>query len=135
MIGRIDPPSSLTRIGLDELIAKARSEEVIIALNYSELVGCAFCTPTPRSLYIGKVAVAEPYRGWGIARRMFSVADDIARQHRLPYLELKTRIEMTENHRVFELIGFRKVAETAHPGYDRATSITMRRPVQVKARM
>ena len=40
-----------------------------------------------------------------------------------------TRIELTENHATFAALGFAKVAETAHPGYKRATSITLRRRV------
>ncbi|MFN7434077.1 MAG: N-acetyltransferase, partial [Betaproteobacteria bacterium] len=43
-------------------------------------------------------------------------------------LELQTRIELTENHATFAALGFAKVAETAHPGYARPTSITLRRP-------
>jgi hypothetical protein len=60
---------------------------------------------------------------------MLDAAEDLARRQSLPCLELQVRIEMTENHRAFESMGFRKVAETAHPGYQRTTSITMQRPV------
>ena len=47
----------------------------------------------------------------------------------LPVLELQTRVELTENHATFRALGFVEVARTAHPGYDRPTSITFRRPV------
>jgi len=52
-----------------------------------------------------------------------------ARDHGRTALELQTRIELTENHATFAALGFAKVAETAHPGYTRATSITLRRRV------
>ena len=42
-------------------------------------------------------------------------------------LELETRIELTENHETFAALGFVKVSEGAHPGYDRTTFITMRK--------
>ena len=63
---------------------------------------------------------------------MFKAADEIARQHGKPFLELQTCIELIENQVTFGALGFMKVAETAHLGYSRATSITMRRPVSAK---
>ena len=42
-------------------------------------------------------------------------------------LELETRVELTENHRTFESLGFNKVAEHAHEGYDHPTYIRMRK--------
>jgi hypothetical protein len=49
----------------------------------------------------------------------------------LAALELESRIELTENHQAFAALGFTKTGETAHPGYNRATSITMRKPVLI----
>jgi phosphinothricin acetyltransferase len=48
-------------------------------------------------------------------------------------LELQTRVELIENHNTFSALGFEKVAETAHPGYSRPTSITMQRAVRPRA--
>jgi hypothetical protein len=42
---------------------------------------------------------------------------------------LQTRVELVENHAAFSRMGFAKTGESAHPGYDRPTSITMRRAV------
>jgi len=41
----------------------------------------------------------------------------------------ETRIELVENHATFAALGFHIADKTAHPGYDRATSITMTRPL------
>lgn len=46
-----------------------------------------------------------------------------------PAIELQVRIELTRNRAVFEKLGYRKIAETAHPGYTRTTSITMRKEI------
>jgi predicted GNAT superfamily acetyltransferase len=75
------------------------------------------------------LAVAETARGRGVARAMFAAAEDLARQNGLAFLELQTRVELTENHATFAALGFQKVAETAHPGYNRPTSITLRKRV------
>lgn len=37
---------------------------------------------------------------------------------------------LVENHEAFAALGFAKVAQSAHPGFDRPTSITMRKPVR-----
>ena len=44
-----------------------------------------------------------------------------------PALELQTRIELTGNHAVFARLGFHETERTAHAGYARPTSITMRK--------
>jgi GNAT superfamily N-acetyltransferase len=130
MAPRIDPPSSLNRIGLGELHAKATEETLILAQTHDgRPVGCLFAHESGGGLYIGKIAVDDAYRYHGIARRLVSAAEEMARQRSLPFLELQTRIELTENHRAFAALGFVKTAETAHPGYDRPTSITMRKAV------
>ena len=127
MESRIDPPSSLREMGIAELRAKAASESLIVAVDEAGLVGCAFAALKPDCVYVGKLAVAERARGRGIARRIVDVAESIARDNGRQFLELRTRIELVENHRAFAALGFAKVGETAHPGYGRATSITMRK--------
>lgn len=130
MAPRIDPPSSLNRLGLDELRAKAAEETMILALARDvRPVGCLFAHEAGGGLYIGKIAVDDAYRNHGLARRLVAAAEGLARERSLPFLELQTRIELTENHRVFAALGFVKTAETAHPGYDCPTSITMRKAV------
>lgn len=129
MDSRIDPPSSLATMGIPELKAKAVEETLILALEDQKIVGCAFAALRDDCIYVGKVAVAQFARGKGVAGAMFAAAEALARKHGRMFLELQTRIELTENHATFAALGFEKVAETAHPGYNRPTSITMRKPV------
>jgi N-acetylglutamate synthase-like GNAT family acetyltransferase len=129
MDGRIDPPSSLHRLGVEELRAKARQESLILGTENDALIGCAFAEVRSDCVYVGKVAVAMPYRGRGVARKLLTAAESIARRSGLQVLELQTRVELVENHQTFAALGFKKIAETAHPGYTRPTSITMRRHI------
>lgn len=62
-----------------------------------------------------------------MARRLVDAAALIAQQQGRAALELQTRVELQENHRAFEAMGFVKVSESMHPGFSRATSITMRK--------
>lgn len=130
MESRIDPPSSLLRMDVEQVEAKAREELLILALEEERLVGCAFARLRDDCVYVGKLAVDEAFRRRGVARRIMQAAEDIARAQARPFLELETRIELIENHETFAALGFSKVAESAHPGFDRPTSITMRKPTR-----
>jgi ribosomal protein S18 acetylase RimI-like enzyme len=129
MAPRIDPPSSLLRMGVADLAAKTVQETLLLAADGDRLVGCVFLRLEPDRAYVGKLAVDAAYRGQGIARRLLAMAEVFAVDHGRVALELQTRVELTENHAAFSRLGFVKVAETAHPGYDRPTSITMRKPI------
>lgn len=124
---RIDPPSSLKTLDAAALQAKAGRETLIVAHDGATLVGCGFVDLRPACAYLGKLAVAADWRGRGIARAIVDVAAALARAQGRQVLELQTRVELTENHRSFEALGFVTVARTAHAGYDRPTSLTMQR--------
>ncbi len=129
MDSRIDPPSSLKRMGIEEFKAKATEETLIVAEDDSIIVGCAFAALRGDCVYVGKVAVSHSARGKGVARAMFAAAERLARMHGRTFLELQTRIELIENHATFTALGFQKVSESSHPGYSWPTSITMRKRV------
>jgi len=43
------------------------------------------------------------------------------------WLEVSSRVELTANHAAFIKMGFDPSGSACHPGYDRPTSITMRK--------
>ena len=126
MDSRIDPPSSLHRMSVADFAQKMKDETLIVANMNGEMVACLFCCTESDWLYVGKVAVDNQMQGRGIGRKLFDQAFKIATQHGLLGLELETRVELLGNHRTFEKLGFEKVGENAHEGYDRPTSIHMR---------
>ena len=126
MDSRIDPPSSLHRLNAVSLEKKSEDETLILATTEKELLGCCFLKMSRDCVYIGKLAVDPKRQGQGIGRRLIEFAIELAPQKGCGALELETRIELVENHRAFVAMGFRKTAETAHIGYNRPTSITMR---------
>ena len=123
MEGRIDPPSSMHRLTVEDL---AQSEVWVIG---APPLSCIVLTPKTDALYLGKLAVDPSERGKGHARALVDTAETRARALGLPALELQTRVELIENQRLFEAMGFTELARTAHAGYDRPTSITYRRPL------
>ena len=129
MDGRIDPPSSMHALTALAIAAQAEAGEVWVIEAAGVPVACLFLTVKPASLYLGKLAVAEAWRGRGLARRLVETAEARARAIGLPALELQTRVELTENHAAFRAMGFTQTAATAHDGYDRPTSLTFRKPL------
>ena len=129
MEGRIDPPSSAHRLTVADMAAQAGSGAVWVIEEAGAPVACIFAKPKGDALDLGKLAVAASHRGRGLARRLIDTAGSEARARGLDWLELETRIELTENHAAFARMGFAKTGETAHPGYGRPTSITLRRPL------
>jgi ribosomal protein S18 acetylase RimI-like enzyme len=126
MEGRIDPPSSLRDLTPEGLTRQVEVGEIWVI---GAPVACVFLTPKPGALYVGKLAVAKAFRGHGLARQLMEVAEARARWMGLPVLELQVRVELVENQAAFRALGFHEVGRTAHPGYDRPTSITYRRAV------
>ena len=128
MDGVIDPPSSLHRLTPESVAEQARTGEVWV-IGHPALA-CVFLTPKADALYVGKLAVDPPAQGKGLGRALIDLAESRAQALGLPVLELQTRIELTANHATFRQLGFSQTAATAHPGYDRPTSLTFRRPVR-----
>ncbi len=135
MEGRIDPPSSLSRMTPDTLSEEAARKELWVipdpAAPHASPTpqACVIMTPQPDHLYFGKLAVAEQARGKGLARQLIELAETRARTLGLPRLRLQTRVELVENHATFTRMGFVQTGLTAHEGYDRPTSLTFDRMV------
>ena len=127
MTARIDPPSSIHRLTMADLQLYAQNGALWVI--GAPPVAAVIAKPHPDALYIGKLAVAETHRGQGAARALITEMARQARNLGKTKLRLETRIELVENHITFAALGFVKTSETAHPGYTRATAITMERTV------
>ncbi len=129
MEGRIDPPSSMHMLRADDIAESARNGEVWVIEDAGAPVACMVLTPKSGRLYLGRLAVAAGYRGRGLSRRLVEKAEARATALGFEVLELQSRIELVENHAIFAAMGFRNTAETRHPGFDRATSLTFQKRV------
>jgi GNAT superfamily N-acetyltransferase len=127
MDGIIHPPSSARLLTPENLAAKAGSETVFLATAGEKLLGCVFVAEKPDHFYVGKLAVAPVAQGAGIGKRLLGAVEQFARECGKPILELQTRIELTGNQKAFGRLGFVETARTTHEGFDRPTSITMRK--------
>ncbi|RWE02698.1 GNAT family N-acetyltransferase [Mesorhizobium sp.] len=127
MDGVIDPPSSARLLTPENLMSKAGQETAFLAVENGQVVGCIFALERAKDFYVGKLAVEPGLQGRGIGGRLMQAVEDFARRRGKHAIELQTRIELAANHAAFARLGFRESARTAHEGYDRPTSITMRK--------
>lgn len=125
MDGVIDPPSSMHRLTEADIAGQAEREEVW-AIG-TPPVACMFLTVKADWLYLGKLAVAADQRGRGLARQLVDLAMQRVQTRGLRGVELQTRIELTANHATFAALGFTETVQSAHPGYNRPTTLTFRR--------
>lgn len=123
----IDPPSSALRLTTRSLEEKARDETGFVALSQGRIVGCVFCKREYDCLYVGKLAIDPSLQGRGIGRALIGEAEALARAHGLGALRLQTRIELTANHATFERWGFERTGLSAHDGFERPTTVEMRK--------
>lgn len=130
MDGVIDPPSSMHRLTEGDIAGQAATGEVW-AIG-TPPVACMFLTVKGDWLYLGKLAVATDQRGKGLARALVESAMDRAAALGLMGVELQTRIELAANHATFAALGFHETGRSAHPGFDRPTTLTFRRPLTQK---
>jgi len=124
MEGRIDPPSSLHRLTPPGL---ATSGEVWVL--GTPAVACMVVKPVDGALYLGKLAVEPALQGQGLGRQMVAHAMARAGELGLSGVTLETRVELTENHRFYLGLGFAEVGRSAHPGFDRPTSVRYFKPI------
>lgn len=122
MEGRIDPPSSMHRLTVAGIARQAVEGEVWVVGRPP--LACLFLTPELGALYLHKLAVAPAAQRQGHARALVAAAEARAMALGLTGLRLQTRIELAENHATFRALGFTRTATSAHPGYDRPTTLT-----------
>lgn len=131
MNGVIDPPSSLHSLTAQDLQTKAENETLLLAFDVEQLIGCSYFDIRDQVIYVGKIAVANAYRGRGLANQIIDHAAILAAQNNKKWLELETRIELTDNQKAFAKMGFVTTEYNSHSGYKRTTSITMRKKITV----
>ena len=125
MTGRIDPPSSMHQLTVQDLSDQAQASWILAMGDPVE--ACVVASPLPHALYLGKMVVDAILRGQGVGRLLVAACVEIAREMGHDRLELQVRIELVENQQAFAKMGFVKVSENCHPGYGCVTEITMQK--------
>ena len=129
MDGVIDPPSSVHVLTPAGLAQKASAETILVARLGKRIIGCVSLDDRGDHLYLGKLAIEPASQARGIGRRLIDAAEAVAIAGGKQALELQTRVELTGNQAFFTRLRFVETGRGVHPGFERPTTITYRRPI------
>ena len=127
--GVVFPPSTVFDMTETDLQRRAEVENLLLGLVGERLVACLFFKELPDRLFLGRFAIASPYRGQGLARRMIGITEAHAKALNVSTLELETRVKLTVNQAKFRALGFKICGGRAHEGCDYRTTLTLRKVV------
>ncbi|HYD99481.1 MAG TPA: GNAT family N-acetyltransferase [Alphaproteobacteria bacterium] len=81
--------------------------------------------PAPGAVYLGRLAVHPDWQRRGLAERMITAGEAMARAEGAAVLALDVRLCLPGNIRLFERLGFREARRMAHPGFTEPTFMRM----------
>jgi ribosomal protein S18 acetylase RimI-like enzyme len=127
--GVLDPPSGAHDETIHDVERAIERGGALLAWDGDVLVGSARFEPTPDHLYVGRVAVHPEHRRKGIATALMARMADIARELRLPAVQVGVRDSLPSNLRLYERLGFEVVAVEPHSrGPDKTIWMARRLP-------
>ena len=129
MVGRIDPPSSLTSMTRDDVARKMEDEDFFVIRDGAQPIACLFGHPEGAAYEVGKLAVATTHRKQGLARALIEAAADDARERGFTTLQLYARVELVENHAIYLAMGFAQTHAFTHDGFAQPTALVFERPL------
>ena len=137
--GVVDPPSSVTRLTLEQVIADAKAGDLLTAEAEDETItGCIFCKTLFNEagpyLYMYHMAVSPLRQGKGVGSALLRTAETLARGRGIDRMQVMSRVELVDNHAFFERHGFREVGFFTHNGYHRPTSVRFEKLLEANDR-
>jgi GNAT superfamily N-acetyltransferase len=123
--GRLDPPSGAHSETEASIVAWLQSGGVLLCEHDAGAVGCVFHACKEGYLYIGRLAVAPPWRRRGIGDLLLGAAERRARDLGLPAVRLGVRIVLAELRTWYEVRGYTSIGLRSHAGYAQPTFVEM----------
>jgi GNAT superfamily N-acetyltransferase len=129
-IRQTTPPSSALRETGPSIAAKIAAGGGFGAFEGGALIALALWSLDSEALQVARVSVAPQARGRGIVRSLVAACETEARRRGVRRMTLKTRLELPENERLFERLGFVRCEVEAHPGFKRPTTAVMEKVLE-----
>jgi len=85
--------------------------------------------PDQQVLHVGRVAVLPAYRRQGVASALMRWAEGQARALGLSAVQIGTRLQLPENIRFYQQLGYEITEQAYHQGYEQPTFVWMRKTV------
>jgi hypothetical protein len=119
------PPSSALKETVVTVAAKIAAGGGIGAFASGALVGAVLWEIKARALHVGRVSVIPPESRLAFAGLDQRAGETASPPSRLTRMTLRVRLELSENERLFERVGFERRELDAHEGFDKPTQAVM----------
>ncbi len=119
------PPSSALKETTESIAAWIAAGGGFGLSQGPRLVALLLWAERDGGLYCGRLAVHPEFRGGGLARRLIAAAEGEARRRGLSRLDVRVRMELPDNLRLFRSCGFGEIGRDAHPGFAMPTILLL----------
>lgn len=131
--GSLDPPSGEGKETLESVRADLGAHGGGVAWLEDRPAGCLRIAVEADHLHVRRVAVLPELQGRGIGRALMEWAESEASGRGLRAVTLGVRLALPGNIAFYQRLGYKVTGRHAHPGYDRPTWVSMRKPVASRA--
>jgi ribosomal protein S18 acetylase RimI-like enzyme len=104
---------------LDDYAARISEGGVWVIEDGSSIAGIIVLLPRPDHLLLDNIAVAPARQGSGLGRRLLAFAEAEAVRRGYREIRLYTHRTMTENQRLYAVIGYEEIGRGTETGYAR----------------
>ncbi len=119
------PPSSALKETAETVAAKIGVGGGIGAFAGDALIAAILWEIKAGALHVGRVSIVPAWRSRGLAGALVKACESEARRRGLARMTLRVRLQLPENERLFERMGFERRAVDAHDGFDRPSQAVM----------
>jgi ribosomal protein S18 acetylase RimI-like enzyme len=127
--GSLDPPSGEGKETVESVLAELEAHGGALAWLENQPAGCLRIAVEADHLHVRRVAVLPELQRRGIGRALMAWAEGEASRRGLPAVTLGVRLALPGNLAFYRRLGYKVTGRHAHPGYDRPTWASMRKPV------
>jgi N-acetylglutamate synthase-like GNAT family acetyltransferase len=109
----------------EDMLKQIDHGRTVVALVGAELVGCVAYEPSDEHVYLGRIAVSQPYRHHGVGAALLSHVEASARQLGTPRVRLAVAARETHLREWYEHAGYVLVEECFFPGFEEPTYVML----------
>jgi len=125
----LQPPSSAVRKTMALLEQELAAGGALVTEFDQHVVACVLHQPRHDALYFHRLAVLPALHGRGIGRALINTVEQLARTSGSARVELSVRLELDQQRRFYESLGYQTIGYGSHADFDQPTYATMQKLV------
>ena len=129
-LGKLEPPSGAFAETESSIQAKLTKGGAIKAVVDGTMIGCVLYEPHPDFMYFGRLAVLPAWRRYGVARGLITAVEECTKALHLSRVQIGVRLVLPAHQTYYEVLGYRPIEYTCHPGFSQPTSVTMEKQLR-----